>query len=317
MTATLQPTTALLRIPGPPIDSRQRPVQAVTNAVPGLEGEGFPVRRAFANVDLRHLDPFIMMDQIGEVEWAAGEAKGTAWHPHRGFETVTYMLEGFFKHQDSQGGGGLIGPGDTQWMTAGGGVLHIEAPTEELVIAGGVVHGIQLWVNLPKAKKLVEPRYQDIAGQHVVMLASADAGATLRVISGEFGGHSGPGVTHTPMALVHLTVTPGSRVEIPWPAHYNALAYVLAGTGTVGAEARPMHIGQTAIFGQGDSVSVVADDVQEGRAPNLEILFLGGEPIGEPIAWSGPFVMNTEAEVRQAFADYRGGRLGQIPVASL
>ncbi len=317
MTATTQPDiTTLLRLPEPGPDAIERPVLAVAAAVPGLEGEGFPVRRAFAGVDLRHLDPFIMMDQIGEVEWRAGEAKGTAWHPHRGFETVTYLLEGAFAHQDSHGGGGVIGAGDTQWMTAGGGVLHIEAPTEQLVVAGGVVHGIQLWVNLPAAKKWTEPRYQDIGGGNLTLLASADGGAMLRVISGEFAGHSGPGITHTPMALVHLTVTPGSRVALAWPKGFNALAYVLAGAGTVGAERRPLKMGQTAVFGAGDSVSVVADGVQESRSPNLEILFLGGEPIREPVAWSGPFVMNSQDELRQAFTDYHSGRIGAIPVAS-
>lgn len=304
-----------LRLPGE--QARTRPVLAVTTAPSGLEGEGFPVRRAFAGIDLRYLDPFIMMDQIGEVEWAVGEAKGTPWHPHRGFETVTYLLEGAFHHQDSQGGGGIIGAGDTQWMTAGAGVLHIEAPTERLVEKGGVVHGLQLWVNLPRAKKWAAPRYQDIGGQHLGVVASADAGAVLRVVAGTLSGQSGPGITHTPITLVHATVTPGSRVEAPWPAHQNALAYVLAGRGTVGAERRPIRMGQAAVFGPGDVIEATAEAVQEGKAPNLEIVFLGGAPIGEPVAWSGPFVMNSQDELREAFRDFHSGKLGSIPVGAL
>lgn len=307
----------LPRLGLPGTDERQRPVLAVTTAPSGLEGEGFPVRRAFAGIDLRYLDPFIMMDQIGEVDWAAGEAKGTPWHPHRGFETVTYLLEGAFHHQDSHGGGGVIGAGDTQWMTAGAGVLHIEAPTERLVQKGGIVHGLQLWVNLPRAKKWTEPRYQDIAGDRLAVVAAADGGAVIRVIAGELDGTSGPGVTHTPITLVHVSAPPGSRVDLPWPAQHNALAYVLAGRGSVGAERRPVTMGQAVVFGPGEALSAMADTVQEGRAPNLEMVFLGGAPIGEPVAWGGPFVMNSEDEVRAAFQDYRTGRLGSIPVGAL
>ena len=169
------------------------------------------MRRAFAGINYRHLDPFIMMDQMGEVEYAAGEPKGTPWHPHRGFETVTYIIDGSFIHQDSHGGGGSIENGDTQWMTAGSGLLHIETPPEALVMSGGLFHGLQLWVNLPKADKMMAPRYQDIRGGQVQLLASPDGGALLRVIAGELDGHEGPGITHTPITMVHATVRPGRR----------------------------------------------------------------------------------------------------------
>src|SRR5437868_10512653 len=215
---------------------RQRPVRSVTSAPQSFEGEGFPVRRAFAGVDLALLDPFIHMDQMGEVEYAAGEPKGTPWHPHRGFETVTYIIDGTFQHQDSNGGGGLITNGDTQWMTAGGGILHIEAPPEELVVSGGLFHGFQLWVNLPARLKMTAPRYQDIRAGQVALLSSADGGALLRVIAGSFGGHKGPGITHTPISVVHATVSPGAQVRLPWRPEFNALGYVLAGNGTAGAE---------------------------------------------------------------------------------
>src|SRR3989337_240504 len=153
--------TVLPRIPAPdPAIARERAVRSVTVAPSGLEGEGFPVRRAFAGVTLEDLDPFVHMDQMGEVEYAPGEPKGTPWHPHRGFETVTYMIDGIFEHQDSNGGGGTITNGDTQWMTAGAGILHIEAPPEHLVMSGGLFHGLQLWVNLPQSDKLTDPAYQ-------------------------------------------------------------------------------------------------------------------------------------------------------------
>jgi redox-sensitive bicupin YhaK (pirin superfamily) len=290
-----------------------RPVVSVTTAPAGFEGEGFPVRRAFAGVDRSHLDPFIHMDQMGAVEYAPGEPKGTPWHPHRGFETVTYMIDGTFQHQDSIGGGGLISDGDTQWMTAGGGILHIEAPPEDLVASGGLFHGVQLWVNLPRADKMIAPRYQDIGRSNVVLLASPDGGTLLRVIAGDVAGHQGPGSTHSPMAMVHATLAPGAQVEIPWPTEFNALVYVLGGAGSVGADGQPVRTGQLAVFGAGDSVTIGAAPTQESRTPNLDVLVLGGRPIREPVYAYGPFVMNTRDEVAQAFEDYQAGRLGTVP----
>jgi redox-sensitive bicupin YhaK (pirin superfamily) len=312
---TVDDITTLPRLPQLDPAVRQRPVRSVTTAPQGYEGEGFPVRRAFAGVDLAHLDPFIHMDQMGEVEYAPGEPKGTPWHPHRGFETVTYLLDGTFEHQDSNGGGGLISNGDTQWMTAGGGILHIEKPPEALVQSGGLFHGIQLWVNLPRAQKLVAPRYQDLRGGTVGLVASTDGGALVRVIAGELAGTGGPGSTYTPMTMLHATVSPGASVSVPWEPTFNALAYVLAGDGFVGAERRPVRTGQLVVFGAGDAVTVAAADSQESRHPELEILLLGGKPIREPVAWGGPFVMNTKLEVLQAFEDFQAGRLGAIPAA--
>ncbi len=296
-----------------PAVDRDRPVTGVTTAPKGLEGEGFPVRRAFAGVDLQLLDPFVHMDQMGEVEYAPGEPKGTAWHPHRGFETVTYMIDGEFAHSDSNGGGGLITNGDTQWMTAGGGILHIEAPPEHVVAKGGLFHGFQLWVNLPANLKMTAPRYQDIRAGKVALLASADGGALLRVIAGNVAGHAGPGSTHTPISLVHATLAAGASLTLPWQPDFNALVYVMAGKGTVGAKGRPIHIGQLAVFGAGDTITVAADAVQESRNPQMDILILGGKPIREPVVAYGPFVMNTRAELVKAFEDYQAGRLGVIP----
>jgi redox-sensitive bicupin YhaK (pirin superfamily) len=293
--------------------ARERAVASVTTAPQGYEGEGFPVRRAFAGVDLRFLDPFVHLDQMGEVEYAPGEPKGTPWHPHRGFETVTYMIDGTLEHEDSQGGGGVITNGDTQWMTAGAGILHIEKPPEHLVMSGGVFHGFQLWVNLPARDKFLPPAYQDLRGGDVALLASADGGALLRLIAGELAGQRGPGSTHTPMAMVHATIHPGSRVRLPWRPDFNALAYVLGGRGRFGPEQRPAEMGQLVVFGAGETITIAADRRQETRSPDLDVLVLGGRPIGEPVAWHGPFVMNTRAELIQAFEDFQAGRLGTIP----
>src|SRR6202044_1871660 len=274
---TVDNLLVLPRVTAPPVDG-DRPVARVTTAPSGFEGEGFPVRRAFAGVSLSDLDPFVHMDQMGEVEYAPGEPKGTPWHPHRGFETVTYIIDGVFRHQDSNGGGGLITNGDTQWMTAGGGILHIEEPPEDLVASGGLFHGFQLWVNLPARLKMTSPRYQDIRAGQVALLSSADGGALLRVIAGSFGGHGGPGVTHTPIALVHATGSAGAQVRLPWPADFNALAYVLAGSGTVGTDRRPVKMGQLAVFGAGDAITFPG----AGSSGAMDILLLGGQPIREP-----------------------------------
>jgi redox-sensitive bicupin YhaK (pirin superfamily) len=309
--------TVLPRIPEPdPMAMRQRAVRSITSAPRGFEGEGFPVRRAFAGVDLAELDPFVHLDQMGEVEYAPGEPKGTPWHPHRGFETVTYMIDGTFEHSDSNGGGGVITNGDTQWMTAGAGILHIEKPPEALVVSGGLFHGFQLWVNLPRAQKWSPPRYQDLRAREVALVSSSDGGALVRVIAGDVAGHAGPGSTYSPMTLVHATLSPGARLSIPWRSDYNALAYVMAGHGTVGVEATPVQTGQLAVFGPGSALTVAAGRFQEGRSPNLDVLLLGGRPIREPVAWMGPFVMNTREEVIQAFADYQAGRLGSIPAVT-
>jgi hypothetical protein len=292
-----------------------RPVIAVTTAHRQLEGEGFVVRRPFPGADLSLADPFLLLDQMGAVEYAPGEAKGTPWHPHRGFETVTYMIDGSLEHQDTTGGGGLITDGATHWMTAGAGIQHIETPPEQLVAKGGLFHGIQLWVNLPAAKKWTPPRYQDIEANDVTLLANHDGSSILRVIAGDLAGHSGPGSTQTPITYLHATVTPGSRLTLPWPRGYNALVYALAGHGYAGVERRPVGEGQLAVYGaDGDAITMAAaDDQPSNSAAGWEILVLGGQPIREPVARYGPFVMNTREEIAQAVADFRAGRMGTVP----
>jgi hypothetical protein len=223
------------------------------------------------------------------------------------------MIDGTFQHQDSHGGGGLITNGDTQWMTAGAGILHIEAPPEDLVVSGGLFHGFQLWVNLPRADKFLAPKYQDLRAGNVTLLTTPNGGALIRLIAGKIDGHRGPGSTHTPITLLHATLSPGARVEVPWRSDFNALAYVLNGTGSFGSERRPAQMGNLAVYGPGDFITISADEHQEARSPGMDVLVLGGLPIREPVAWAGPFVMNTRAELVQAYEDFQAGRLGRIP----
>ena len=300
-------------VAAPAATARPRAVASVTDAPSGYEGEGFPVRRAFAGVPLDVLDPFIHMDQMGEVDYAPGEPRGTAWHPHRGFETVTYMIDGTFQHRDSIGGGGLITNGDTQWMTAGSGILHIERPPEQMVRRGGVFHGVQLWVNLPAKAKGIAPKYQDLTGADSGLGRSADGGALVRVVAGDVGGINGPGSTHTPINYAHVTLAAGARLEVPWPHDYNALVYALSGQGTVGAVGRPLRSGQLAVLTGGDTITVGASKHQDSHTPDFDVLLLGGRPIGEPVAAHGPFVMNTRAELIQAVEDFQAGKMGTIP----
>ena len=306
---TVEDVTVLPRVDSAAAAPRE--VRSITTAPRGFEGEGFPVRRAFAGVPLEWLDPFIMMDQMGEVEYAPGEPKGTPWHPHRGFETVTYIMDGTFEHSDSHGGGGVITDGDTQWMTAGSGLLHIERPPEELVASGGLFHGLQLWVNLPRDKKMAPPKYQDLRAGQVGLATTSDAGALIRVIAGDLGGITGPGVTTTDITMAHISVSKGADVRLPWRPDFNALLYVLSGRGHV--DGNPIHEGQLAVFGPGDEVRFGASESQDARNESMEVVLLGGAPIREPIAWAGPFVMNTKSELIEAYEDFQAGRLGTIP----
>jgi len=297
----------------PGASDRPRRVKQITTAPRGLEGEGFPVRRAFAGIDLADLDPFIHLDQMGEIDYGPGEPKGTPWHPHRGFETVTYMMEGTFLHQDSIGGGGVIQNGGTQWMTAGAGILHIERPPDALIDSGGLFHGFQLWVNLPSRLKMTNPRYQDIGSDAVTLLTNDNGDAIIRVIAGSLGDVDGPGQTHTPISILHVTLMPGGQLVLPWRSDYNALVYAMSGNGTVGVERIALNEGQMSVHVDGDYLVVSANETQDSRTNALELLILGGEPIKEPVAAYGPFVMNTRAELQVAFEDYQAGRLGQIP----
>ncbi len=311
--------TALPRVPEPPETVADRPVERVVSAPSLLEGAGFPVRRPWPTreIGFREADPFLLLDHMGAVEYAPGEAKGAPWHPHRGFETVTYIIDGAFEHHDSQGGGGYISNGDTQWMTAGAGILHDEMPPEELVRTGGLFHGIQLWVNLPQKLKWTPPRYQSLESSQVTLVASERGDSLLRIIAGDLAGYQGPGATWTPITVIHASLEPHARLRIPWPEHFNALAYVLTGSGAIGPAGVLIREGQGVMFGQGGAITIAASPQPEGPSGRLEILMMGGEPIREPIASYGPFVMNTHADIVQAFEDYQSGRMGTIPATHL
>jgi quercetin 2,3-dioxygenase len=319
MPAVTADTLTLPRVGAARPGDTERPVQSISTGPRGYEGEGFPVVRAFAGVSTAALDPFVHMDQMGEVDYQPGEPRGTDWHPHRGFETVTYMIDGKFAHQDSHGGGGLIADGATQWMTAGSGILHIETPPAELVDSGGLFHGVQLWVNLPKTDKFTAPRYQAIERNDVALLASDDGGALVRIIAGEIDGHHGPGVTHTPITMAHATIEGGARVNLPWRPDYNALVYVLSGRGYVGADGHPIEQGQLAVLGAGDRISIGGGSVRDSSrfAGPIDVLILGGRPIREPVFHYGPFVMNSKTELMTALDDFRAGKFGQIPPNAL
>jgi redox-sensitive bicupin YhaK (pirin superfamily) len=289
-------------------EGRPRAVQSIVTAQASFEGAGFPVNRPFPQpgAELGATDPFLMLDEMGPIEYGPGEAKGAPDHPHRGFETVTYLFDGEVEHRDSTGGGGLLRGGDTQWMTAGAGLVHSETPTAAMLRDGGLMHGIQLWVNLPRADKLTPPRYQDLTGERLTLLRTDDSRALVRLIAGELDGHEGPGTTHTPIVYAHATIQPGGRLALAWPDVYNALVYVVRGSVRVGDDARAIGAHQLAVLErEGDTVVIEADE-------HSDVLLLGGRPLREPIAWYGPFVMNTKQEIIDAMDDFEAGRMGAI-----
>jgi redox-sensitive bicupin YhaK (pirin superfamily) len=315
---TVENPLLLPRLAVPAPGGIPRPVGQVVPAYHAVEGAGFEVWRPFpGGIDAHIADPFFLLDQLGPVNYAPNEPVGAPWHPHRGFETVTYVMDGQIEHHDSNGGGGIIGEGDTQWMTAGAGILHDEVPTQTFYRNGGPSHGVQLWVNVPARLKFTPPRYQAITRNDLTLLSSADGGTLVRLIAGDLGGHSGPGVTHTPISYAHASLSPGAQLDVPWNPSFNALAYVLTGQGYVGPDRRPVEAHHLAIFGPGDSLTVGAAGTQPEDSPNLEVLLIGGLPIREPIAHYGPFLMNTRAELIQAMEDYQAGRLGTIPAGAL
>jgi redox-sensitive bicupin YhaK (pirin superfamily) len=313
---TVDNPLTLPRIPRPaPDGSTARRVATIVTAHRQLEGAGFEVRRPFpGRLSMRDADPFLFMDHLGPQYYDPGTATGAPWHPHRGFETVTYIMDGEIAHHDTNGGGGVIQEGDTQWMTAGSGIMHDELPTDRMYKAGGRMHAVQLWVNLPASLKMTQPRYQSITKDALRMLTSDDGGALVRLIAGDLAGHAGPGVTHTPITYAHASLTADARLSVPWNPAYSAMAYVLTGHGTIGDEERPIRAGQLAVFGPGDHVTVRASR----KAPEaFEVLLLGGLPIREPIAHYGPFVMNTREEILRAVEDFEKGRLGTVPADQL
>ena len=286
-----------------------RPIVQRITAQRTVEGGGFVVRRPFPTRALGEFDPFLLLDEMGPVEYAPGAAVGAPDHPHRGFETVTYLLDGEFEHADSAGNRGRLAPGDIQWMTAGRGVVHAEMPSERIRREGGRVHGFQVWVNLPARDKMVAPRYQDVAAAELPVARTADGLASVKVIAGQALGVAARVETRTPILYFDVTVQPGGRVVLDVPAGYSVAVYVYDGAGSIADEPAASPSGTFAMLGAGDQVALGC--AADAPAP-LRALVLGGTPIGEPVARYGPFVMNTEAEVRQAVDDFRSGRFGDI-----
>ncbi|MGZ6162201.1 MAG: pirin family protein [Myxococcaceae bacterium] len=286
-----------------------RPVSRVLQAQTQQEGGGFVVRRPFPVPGLVQIDPFLLLDEMGPVEYRPGEAVGAPDHPHRGFETVTYLLEGDWEHEDSAGNRGHIGPGDVQWMTAGAGVVHSELPSERIREKGGRVHGFQIWVNLPRRDKMMAPRYQEIPSSRLPERISGDGLARVRLLAGEALGGKAVIETRTPVLLHDWTLSPGAQVEVPVPADFQVFGYVFGGAVRAGPEAREIRDGQAAVFGAGDVIRLGVPAEAKGPA---RLLLLGGVPIGEPVARYGPFVMNSPEEIHQAIVDFQAGRLGAI-----
>lgn len=301
-----------------PASGPGRPVERVVPATQQTEGAGFPIWRPFpGGVPLAATDPFLLLDQVGPAVNRPNETVGAPWHPHRGFETVSYIIDGEIAHHDSHGGGGVIREGDTQWMTAGSGILHDELPTERMYRNGGPIHAVQLWVNLPASLKFSPPRYQPIAGESLRLVTTHDGGALIRIIAGDLGDFRGPGMTHTPITYLHATVARGAELTLPWNPGFSAFAYVLTGAGFAGSEQRPIVDHDFVMFGRGDSITLRASESPSGDADALDVLVLGGIPIREPIVAHGPFVMNTRGEILQAFEDYQAGKLGTIPAGQI
>ena len=270
------------------------------------EGGGFQVRRPFPTPALDAIDPFLLLDEMGPTNYAPGKALGAPDHPHRGFETVTYLLAGAMRHRDSRGHAGALRPGDVQWMTAGDGVVHSELPDPEFQKKGGLMHGLQLWVNLPKKDKRMRPRYQEIPSARIPSAKSADGTASVKVLAGEALGQKAVIETRTPILYLHFSVEPDGRVAQPVPSGFNVFAYVLSCEGRFGKEGTGGAGGDCVIFGKGDG------DVTIEAVSRLDVLLIGGQPLNEPVARYGPFVMNTKSEIADAFEDFETGRMGSI-----
>ena len=287
-----------------------RTVSGIVNSIETLEGGGFLVRRPFPKPSFSEFDPFLLLDEMGPMEVAPGDAKGAPDHPHRGFETVTYLLSGDLEHKDSRGHAGRLRAGDVQWMTVGAGVVHSEMPSREFARNGGRMHGFQLWVNLPQRDKMTAPRYQEISNSQIPKAASADGLVMVSVIAGEAMDQRAVIKTRTPIIYLHYRIKPGGVVTQKVPGTYNAFAYIVEGEGLFGAESEHAADGQMVLFAQdGDEVKI---QNPAGANATLEVLLVAGVPLNEPVARYGPFVMNTEAEIRQAIEDYQLGRMGAI-----
>jgi redox-sensitive bicupin YhaK (pirin superfamily) len=286
--------------------NRTREVARIIPAERHIEGGGFTVRRPFPTAAISLVDPFLLIDEMGPVDYAPGEAVGAPDHPHRGFETVTYLLEGEFEHEDSAGHRGALKPGDVQWMTAGAGIVHSEMPSRDIRARGGRVHGFQIWVNLPARLKMTQPRYQELSNAKIPKAATPDGLARVSVVAGEALGVHAAIETQTPIVYQDWTLDPGADVSVALGPDQQAMVYVFEGAVRVGDEGREVRDGQLAVLGAGDSVRLRAAQ-GSGR-----LLLLAGVPLREPVARYGPFVMNSEQEIIAAVRDFQSGKMGEI-----
>ncbi|SRR6266487_2196443 len=292
--------------------NRDRSVELITSSTETAEGDGFIVHRSFPSRSIRHLDPFLLLDEMGPLDLLPHERKGFPDHPHRGFVTVTYMLEGRFEHKDSQGNSGKLGPGDVQWMTAGSGLVHSEMPEKEFAKSGGILHGFQLWINLPKTDKWIKPDYQDVPSKKIPVAKTPDGKISVKVIAGNSLDAKAVINTLTPITYLHFTIQPGAKIVQPVPKSYNAFAYVINGKGLFGKDRIIAEERKLIVFkNDGDYISI---RVSENAGLSLEVLLIAGMPINEPIVQYGPFVMNTQEEIDNTLEDYRNGRIGRIEI---
>jgi redox-sensitive bicupin YhaK (pirin superfamily) len=288
----------------------ERSISQIIDAKTTTEGDGFTVHRPFPNYSVRDFDPFLLLDEMGPIDLSPGEAKGASDHPHRGFETITYVIDGAFEHKDSQGNSGKLFSGDVQWMTAGSGVVHSEMPEKEFAQKGGRLHGFQLWVNLPKKDKMILPRYQDVPSKNIPIAKSSDGKVQVKVIAGESMGKHAVIDTKIPIMYLHFTIQQGGKVIQTVPKNYNAFAYVINGVGLFGPEQETAKKEQ-AIFFERDGDEIIITVSSDAILP-LDVILLAGIPLNEPVKRYGPFVMNTDEELSQAIADYNSGKMGKI-----
>ncbi|NNC81061.1 MAG: pirin family protein [Acidimicrobiales bacterium] len=287
---------------------RIRPLARIVASSRTIEGGGFEVYRPFPTPSLDLLDPFLLLDEMAPVNHEPGQAMGAPAHPHRGFETVTYVLQGEVEHQDSAGNHGLIGPGDVQWMTAGDGIIHSEMPSTRIQTEGGVGHGLQLWVNLPSTLRRTTPRYQGLPNDQLA--AVAGEGWSAEVVAGSLFGVDGPAETFTPIVYARVTIQAGASLRIPVADGHTSAVYAFAGSAAVGQSGESLDAQHLAVFERSSGDLVIS--VPADAAGPFDSIVIAGEPIDQPIARYGPFVMNTKAEIEEAIDDFNAGRMGSI-----
>jgi redox-sensitive bicupin YhaK (pirin superfamily) len=291
-------------------ETKYRSIRLVEKSDETPEGDGFIVHRSFPSRSIRNLDPFLLLDEMGPLDLLPQEERGFPDHPHRGFVTVTYMLEGRFEHRDSQGSFGKLRPGDVQWMTAGSGLVHSEMPEKEFAKTGGRLHGFQLWINLRKSDKWIKPGYQDVPSTKIPIVRTLDGKVSIKVIAGNYHDTKAVIRTLTPILYLHFTLQPGGEVTQPVPENYSAFAYVISGKGLFGKNKITVGEKNLIVF-KNDGEYISISESENARSP-LDILLVAGMPLNEPIVQYGPFVMNTKEEIDKTLEDYRNGRIGKI-----